>query len=121
MTGDVARTSIKIKCDLDSIPNELKLLRQWVNWKLLHMRDGNLTKVPYQPDGTLADVSKPATWHSFGECVAALGRFNGLGIVCANGLAGIDLDHCLDEQGNPSKFARQVVAAMSTYTEITPS
>jgi putative DNA primase/helicase len=121
MAEEVARTSRIIKCDLDSIPVELKELRQWVNWKRKHKRDNRFTKVPCQPDGTLADVSDPSTWHTFQECVAALGAFSGLGIVCANGLGGIDLDHCLDAQGNPSEFARQVVDAMCTYTEITPS
>ncbi|HEX9074658.1 MAG TPA: hypothetical protein VF932_02725, partial [Anaerolineae bacterium] len=121
MAEEAARTTKIIKCDLDSIPVELKELRQWVNWKRECKRDGRFTKVPYQPNGAHADVSKTATWHSFQECVAALGAFSGIGIVCADGLAGIDLDHCLDEQGNPSEFARQVVDAMSTYTEITPS
>ncbi len=106
--------------EFDSIPSELEDLRQWVNWRY-ETRDGKRTKVPYSPSGRRADTTDPKTWSTFAECVAARCQFDGIGIVCANGLAGIDLDHCIDDNGNLSDLARHVVSEMQTYTEITPS
>jgi hypothetical protein len=37
------------------------------------------------------------------------------------GLAGADLDHCLDEKGKPTPEAAAIVQKLNSYTEITPS
>jgi len=106
--------------NLDAIPAELQALPQWVNWRY-ETRGGKQTKVPYVPNGHRADTTNPKTWSAFADCVNAHHRFDGIGIVCANGLAGVDLDHCIDDAGNLSELARRVVTALQTYTEITPS
>ena len=38
-----------------------------------------------------------------------------------DGLCAIDIDHCLDEDGTPSPLAVDVVSAMESYTETSPS
>lgn len=106
--------------NLDAIPFELKIRQHWVVWRY-ERRDGKRTKVPYTPDGRRADVTDSKTWSTCAHCVRVANRFDGIGIVCADGLAGIDLDHCLDANGNLSELAWRVVNEMQTYTEVTPS
>jgi len=105
---------------LETIPTTLKGLVQWVCWRY-ETRNGKRTKVPYMPDGRRASTTDPQTWSVFADCVQASAPFDGIGIVCANGLAGIDLDYCIDETGNLSELAQSVVQVLNSYTEITPS
>ena len=106
---------------LADIPAELRALPQWVCWKYEPDKAGKLTKVPRRTNGRFASSTTPATWTDFETALAAAARFDGLGIVCAGGLAGIDLDHCIDDDGELSDRARSIVDRMDTYTEITPS
>jgi putative DNA primase/helicase len=103
----------------DNIPLELRTLKQWVLWRY-ETREEKLTKVPYQANGRKAESDNPATWTSFDKTLAALPKFDGLGVMFANGLAGIDLDHHI-EGGKVSDFARSVVEKVNSYTELSPS
>ena len=104
----------------DRIPADLKIAPRWVCWKRI-ARDGKPTKVPYQANGRPAKSDDPATWSTFAACAAALPKFDGIGIMLGDGLAGIDLDHCIDDAGNLTPLARQVLDLANSYTEITPS
>lgn len=106
--------------NLAGIPDELKRVRQWVLWKR-ETRNGKPTKVCYQPTGQHAKSNDPATWADFQTCLDALSRFDGLGVMFADGLMGVDLDHHVDERGNLSDFAREVVSTLPTYWEFSPS
>ncbi len=103
-----------------SIPADLKGLRQWIVWRY-ETRDGKPTKVPYQPNGDHARSNDAATWADFQTCLDALPKFDGIGVMFANGLMGVDLDHHIDERGDLSDFARETVATLSTYWEVSPS
>jgi len=102
------------------IPQELTNLRQWVVWRY-EARDGQRTKVPYMPDGQHAKSNDPATWRDYQSCVDALPEFDGIGIMFAHGLVGIDLDHHVDEHGKLTDFAQRVVDQLPTYWETSPS
>lgn len=108
------------------IPEELKVPRQWVLWKL-EERNGRMTKVPYQPSGGHADVTAPITWNTFDVCVRALqtGNFSGIGFVFAKGddsYAGVDLDKCRDLQsGVTEPWAAQIIREIDSYTELSQS
>jgi putative DNA primase/helicase len=104
----------------NGIPAELKTLRQWVMWRY-EGREEQKTKVPYTPDGQHARSNDQTTWNDYQSCIDALPRFDGVGIMFANGLVGIDLDHHVDVQGQLTDFARRVVAQLPTYWEISPS
>lgn len=67
--------------------------------------------------------NNPSTFSTFHEAVNALerGRYDGLGVGVFDGLCAIDIDHCLDEDGTPSPLAVDVVSAMESYTETSPS
>lgn len=108
-----------------NIPQALKDLDQWVLWKF-ELVNGGWTKIPYTPWGQRASCSNPSTWLSFAEVYQAYqqGGFDGCSIALAPGddLAGIDLDKCLDESGEPNALADQVLEQFAcTYTELSPS
>lgn len=105
-----------------SIPQELLQLHQWVNWRY-EMRRGKQTKVPYNPR-TLKHASSTAahTWGTYQEAVMRVSGKTGLGIVLTPPYIGIDLDHCVDAQGELSLLAQEILARFSTtYHEWSPS
>ena len=83
------------------ITEELRLYRQWVNWRgeLRQLKDGTekLSKIPLSTDGRPASSTNPATWHSFDSCLEAhnAGLGDGVGFVLsdADPYIFIDLDH----------------------------
>lgn len=118
-------TTPRVKLNLAGIPGELRTVRQWVLWKYERRKgEQKPTKVPYQPSGRRADSTDPATWSSFNDVLVAYlrGCFAGIGIMLANGLVGIDLDHVIDPAtGEVSPWASWVIAELASYTEATPS
>jgi putative DNA primase/helicase len=92
------------------------------------VRNGQLTKVPYQPNGLPASTTNASTYHSFEEVMEAIARnrhrFDGIGYVFTENdpYAGIDLDKCLDGDGNPLPWAQPIILGFSdTYMEKSPS
>ena len=75
--------------------------------------------------GAQGSAEDRAQLGTFDEALAALesGRYDGVGFAMLPdaGLVGIDLDHCLDDQGNPSRLAAEILNAGDTYAEISPS
>ena len=129
--------------NLENIPLELQDTPQWVLWKREQRADkttGELkwTKPPYQRNGKNAESDNPQTWVSFDEAVAAYreGGFDGIGYVITvdkkaddgslitvdDGIAGVDLDHCVDPETKAiDPWARNIVDRLASYTEISPS
>lgn len=101
-------------------PDNLRLLKQWVVWKL-EERDGKKTKVPYQPNGQHAASNSSATWSHLHECMAVADQFDGVGFVFTEGVVGIDLDKCFEDDGTLKPFAREALDLFDSYTEISPS
>lgn len=109
----------------DGLPQELKDTGRWCVWRY-EQREGRdkPTKVPYNPrTGGGAMSNNPGTFTGYQEAVNALerGRYDGLGVGVFDDLCAIDIDHCLDEDGTPSTLAVDVVSAMESYTETSPS
>jgi len=109
--------------NFESIPQALKDPPQWVLWRE-EKRDGRLTKVPYQPGGSLASSTNPSTWSDFETVRAAFesGGFAGIGFVFAEDgpFVGVDLDDCFDG-GALTDGALDVVERLDSYTETSPS
>lgn len=110
---------------LDLFPAELKAREQWLLWKL-EERNGRLTKVPYQTDGTKADTTNPTTWTTFEQAVAHQNGYAGVGFVLReeeeSEIFFMDLDHCVDSAtGVIAEWAQGIIAAVPTYVEISPS
>lgn len=111
---------------LENIPEELRRRTQWVVWRL-EERDGANTKVPYIASGVgKASSTDSLAWRTFEEALQALetGRYNGVGFVFSSGdpYAGVDLDGCREpDTGRVEPWARKIVAALDSYTEVSPS
>ena len=93
-----------------------------------------LLKIPYNPNtGGRAMANNPSTWSTYDaalkfatERAAAqgliLGLNSGVGFMFSNSpFAGIDLDHCFNDNGDLTEWGRDIVEIMNSYTEYSPS
>jgi len=135
---------------LYNIPEEMRQFNSWILWKLSHKPNGELDKVPHQPNNRLASPTNPRTWNSFGDIVGTLQAcphlYSGAGFVFSerDPYAGIDLDDVdkkLADMANKAKAAcrpideaeiaakrekwveqqKLIFNNFNSYTEISPS
>jgi len=108
----------------ENIPIELRILKQWVDWRLEINKEGRSTKVPYQINSLKADPTDQSTWSSFDDVVAAYDRhdFAGIGFVTTldSEIIGLDLDHCVKEE-IIEPWALDIIGRLNSYTEKSPS
>lgn len=109
-----------------NLPPSIKTLDRFVLWRFEQTpKDKKPRKVPYAPNERRAATNKPGTWSSFSAVIHALEArpdfFSGIGIVLGDGIMGIDLDHVIDEEGNLSSEAAEIVEEIPGYVEISPS
>lgn len=107
------------------IPQALTDRPAWVVWKEA-MRDGSLTKMPFQVNGSAAKSNDPATWSTFDAAWVRyeLGGYAGTGFMFSadDPFCGIDLDGCRNpETGEVSLWAREIIQRFDSYTEMSPS
>ena len=127
--------------NVDLIPGEMKVFKNWVLWKLEKKKDKTgkveidsktgkpkLTKVPYQKNGKHARTNDPDTWDSYNYIKMAFIKrgdiFTGIGFVMSEdvGFVGIDFDHVRDPKtGEWNKEALEEIKALNSYTELSPS
>jgi putative DNA primase/helicase len=107
--------------------NTLKKLDQWVLWKHEEV-NGRKTKVPYSITGYKAQSDNARTWSSYANVIQRLNGYAGIGIMFANNLCGIDLDHhedgqnlYIDDAGRLTSDAQFWIDSLPTYWEISPS
>lgn len=117
----------------NAVPEELKSLPQWVGFLMTSAKNGRTTKKPVDPQTLYgASSTNPATWGSFDQALSVVGRqcrvgqdsgtVNGIGFVFAPPYCGIDIDHCIDKDtGEVNPQALEIVRAMDSYTEYSPS
>ncbi len=106
-----------------AVPAALRERRSWVCWRP-EVRDGNDTKVPYIAETGCSRKAKsndPSTWRSFEEAVRHAPQPGGIGVMFSDGLAGADVDDCLDGDGNLKPWAAAIVGELDSYAEISPS
>ena len=109
----------------ENIPNYLKNNAKFCLWGYRN-RNGNQTKVPYSPkNGSKARSDDERTFGSFSEALKAFsrspGRYSGLGIGMFGTLIGIDIDNCINEDNELTPMAKNIVASLNSYTEVSPS
>jgi putative DNA primase/helicase len=106
-------------------PGELRTADQFVCW-LEEDRGGDITKVPYSVHGGRASSTNPKTWAPFEAAIthAKEHAMSGIGFVFTEDdpFAGIDIDKCRNaETGEIESWAWKIVAALDSYTEVSPS
>ena len=112
--------------DPRGIPETMKVRPQYVLWKR-EERDGKATKPPYiVKNGKLVRRKDKNAVYSFEEAARLAMEFScGIGIVFdpeLSPLCGIDIDHCLDEQGNINATAQALLNHVGkTAIEYSPS
>ncbi len=106
----------------------LKNLDQWVCWRYeQHPSRKKAMKTPYHAStGQRASVQDPQTWNSFEVAYQHYyqgDRYDGLGIVLTkrDDIAGVDIDHCIDDAGDLQPIAQDVITLVDSYSEISPS
>lgn len=128
---------------------ELKPLKQWVNYIRIwnptkNGGAGGYDKPPINPftlrDGKTTDATN---WTTYTQAAGNIGKtarhrdtkhpdergnaplvsaaVEGAGLVLARGYCGVDLDGVIDKHGNLAPFAANIVKALDTYTEVSPS
>lgn len=116
--------------DFAGIPEELRLLPQWVVWKFDWVERGKgageWSKVPFNPEtGFHARSNDSTTWGTFDIAVTACRSkaFDGIGFMFSpdDPYCGVDLDNCVDADGELSAVAYEWVTMFSSYTEMSPS
>ena len=112
-----------------NIPQELKAMRRWAVWKAIwnpnRGEHGKYDKVPYDQNHRGLSTKELSRWSDYESAAATLklnpSRYHGLGLVFTDleGVVGIDLDNCR-EGTTIAPWAREIVEAMGSYTEISP-
>lgn len=120
LTGQHLERKVVIDRIRANFPRQLQELDQWLLFRY-EKRGGKLTKVPYQLDGSRADVTDPITYSSFeNACNAYLNdeQFDGIGFVFTpdDPYCGVDLDQCIVNEKINSQSMR-VIGELLTYTE----
>lgn len=110
-----------------NIPSELKAMRRWAVWKAVwNEARQKYDKIPYNAQHYGLSTKKVPDWGDYETAAATLAlnptRYAGLGFVLTNakGVVGIDLDNCRHD-GHIAPWAREIVDAMGSYTEVSPS
>ena len=104
-----------------TIPKEITEKGMFCCWRY-EERGGKQTKVPYNPrTGERAKSNDPQSFADHLTASRARHQYDGMGLGIFNGICAIDLDHCIDEDGNYSQTAAEIIATMHSYTELSPS
>lgn len=115
---------------MNNLPKELRAKGLFCLWKYEPDEKGNPTKVPYNPNkpGRKASSTDTECFSSFDKAVRLVNDYSGLGTGMFRGLfskgelCGIDIDHCIDDQGNLSDKAQKIVNRLKwCYWEKSPS
>jgi len=110
----------------ESIPQDLKVIPQWVNWRE-RIKNGKPTKIPINSiTKKWASVNKADTWCDFETAVSnyQTNGSDGIGFVLTKDdpFIGLDIDKCRDPQtGKIDSSAQQIMNDIASYTEISPS
>lgn len=101
----------------ENIPQELKYNALWCCWK----KDPK-GKIPFNvKTGGMAQSNNKNTFYPFLTILKYVDKYDGLGLGIFNGYSAIDIDKCIDENGNLSDMASDIIQFIGSYTEYSPS
>jgi len=106
---------------IKTIPYELTKKGVFCCWRY-EDRNGKKTKVPYTPHtGERAKSNDPQSFTGYLTACEASRRYDGVGLGIFDDICAIDLDHCIDGEGNYDETAARIIEMMHSYTELSPS
>lgn len=124
----IPRPVAQVPLRVGAIPKSLKKLDRWILWKYTFLeKTQKWTKTPHSAlSGHKVDATNFANGVSFTDATTAFrtskGRFDGIGFMLGAGIAGIDVDDCIDENGNLDERGQKLSKAYrGTYAEVSPS
>lgn len=111
----------------ESLPKEIIQKGLFCGWKLT-----DRGKVPYNlRTGELAKANDKTTFASYIEVLTSYENWvkkdtngkliGGFGLGIFNGISAVDIDHCVDENGEPNEMAQDIIDFFQSYTELSPS
>lgn len=113
---------IPLAVDPDGLPEGLPP-SGYVAWRYQFI-NGRWTKPPIDTAGRRIDTTNPATWRTLPDALAQVeeSRADGIGIAtdAVLDLAALDLDHCLDDAGEPLPWAEEIIETFPTHWEPSP-
>lgn len=106
------------KYNFENIPQEIREKALFCLWTYSQEK----TKIPIDPHtlkfGDSSDMSK---FDTYDYVIKKTSEKYGLGIGVFNNICAIDIDHVIDENGVISEKASDIINAMDSYTEYSPS
>lgn len=150
LTADIEAEFAKLPSMLQKEPG-INSFISWYRWTEKKQDGSErATKIPCSPGGNLADVwreipakkentvpfiqaylysrllngTKPTIIHREGQTAGrrTAAEGGGYGVVFSNsGLSGIDIDHCISDDGELSRNALDLMYSLDSYTEYSPS
>ena len=113
------------------IPKCMQKMNNWILWKVQEITNDRgetkKTKIPINPRTYGNAMSNnPETWSSFGYTKTKFisPKVDGIGFMLPldGSMTMIDLDHCVDDDGNLNNFARSIMNRFKdTYMELSQS
>lgn len=109
---------------LKYIPQELKFNALWCGWKKT-----DKGKEPFNLKTDFhAKSNDPSTFCGYGTLLQNIHKYllddsktSGIGLGIFNGYSAVDIDHCVDTDGNISEMALDIISFCNSYTEYSPS
>ncbi len=113
---------------LENLPHALKDLPQWGIWRREY-QNGKIQNVPFDAKtGNNLSVSDPTTWSPYEVALDVYlrgfrGQWDGISFVlkAQGGIVGLDDDDCIDENGELTPEAAEIVRVWGSYLEYSPS
>ena len=118
---------------LKYIPQELKYNALWCGWKFVYdkEREVNIKKPFNVLTGYGAKSNDPTTFVSYPTMLNHIHEYlkfsedgkqlGGVGLGIFKGYSAVDIDHCVDADGNISDMAMDIIQFCNSYTEYSPS
>jgi predicted P-loop ATPase len=113
------------------IPTAMRQMPNWLYWQVEPDKNGKPTKVPYMvaKRRRKGSSTNSGTWATFADALAGMTSsngsfpFDGLGFALqGSGIVFIDFDHVRNpETGEIAPWASETIAALDSYTEVSPS
>lgn len=107
----------------DNLPNELRDNGKFCLWNY-EERKGKIKpdKVPYQINGKRAQSNNENTFTNYSDAVAAVDRYDGLGLGIFRGFSAVDVDHCVNSDGTLTAIGQSIADIFTgCYIEKSPS